>query len=234
MAELTLLMPYRLLKRVEKEASSRGVTTGHLLRRLIRNCLAGRHASQVGCARDTISKGEVVARGGDLMRPYSLDLRQRVAQAVDQREGSLRQLAKRFRVSLSFVTRLLALRRQTHSLAPRPHSRGPAPLLDRQGLRRLRQLLHDQPDAILDELAQPLGCSRMTVWRAFASSRSPARRRYFGRMNATAPTCKRSGGSSNESWPPSTPSAYSSSMSRGRRPRWLAFTAGLPKASALW
>ena len=70
------------------------------------------------------------------MRPYSLDLRQRVAQAVDRREGSLRQLAKRFLVSLSFITRLLALRRQTHSLAPRPHARGPAPLLDRQGLRR--------------------------------------------------------------------------------------------------
>ena len=40
MAELTLLMPYRLLEALEKEASSRGVTTGHLLRRLIRNCLA--------------------------------------------------------------------------------------------------------------------------------------------------------------------------------------------------
>ena len=113
------------------------------------------------------------------MRPYSLDLRQRVAQAVDQREGSLRQLAKRFRVSLSFVTRLLALRRQTHSLAPRPHSRGPAPLLDRQGLRRLRQLLHDQPDAILDELAQPLGCSRMTVWRALRKLKITRKKKVF-------------------------------------------------------
>ena len=40
MAELTLLMPYRLLEAMEKAASSRGLTTGHLLRRLIRNCLA--------------------------------------------------------------------------------------------------------------------------------------------------------------------------------------------------
>jgi transposase len=100
------------------------------------------------------------------MRPYSMDLRQRVAQAVDQQEGSLRRLARRFCVSLSFITRLLSLRRQTGSLAPRPHQGGPPPLLGPAQLERLRQLLHDHPDALLDELAQPLGCSRMTVWRA--------------------------------------------------------------------
>lgn len=100
------------------------------------------------------------------MRPYSMDLRQRVARAIDQHAGSFRQLARRFCVSLSFITRLLALRRQTGSLAPRPHQGGPPPLLGPAHLQRLRQLLHDQPDALLDELAQPLGCSRMTLWRA--------------------------------------------------------------------
>ena len=100
------------------------------------------------------------------MGPYSMDLRLRVAHAVDRKEGSLRQLAHRFCVSLSFITRLLALRRQTGSLQPRPHGGGPPPLLDAAGLDRLRQLVHDQPDAILDELAQPLGCSGTTVWRA--------------------------------------------------------------------
>jgi transposase len=100
------------------------------------------------------------------MKPYSMDLRQRVAQAVEQREGSFRQLARRFCVSPSFITRLLALRRQTGSLAPRPHRGGPPPLLDPQKIQRLQQMLHDTPDALLDELAQRLGCSRMTVWRA--------------------------------------------------------------------
>lgn len=100
------------------------------------------------------------------MRPYSVDLRQRVAQAVDQREGSLRQLARRFCVSVSFIPRLLCLRRQTGSLEPRPHQGGPPPLLGPAALQRLRQLLHDQPDALLAEVAQPLGCSRLTGWRA--------------------------------------------------------------------
>jgi transposase len=113
------------------------------------------------------------------MGPYSMDLRQRVAQAVDAKEGSRRQLACRFCVSLSFITRLLALRRQTQSLAPRPHQGGPAPLLDQDGLQRLRQLVHDQPDAIRDELAQPLGCSRMTVWRALRKLRITRKKKVF-------------------------------------------------------
>ena len=44
------------------------------------------------------------------MRPYSMDLRERVAAAVDLREGSQREIARRFRVSLSFVVRLLERR----------------------------------------------------------------------------------------------------------------------------
>src|SRR5262245_40312402 len=64
------------------------------------------------------------ACGGAVMRPYSMDLRQRVAQAVDRHEGSLRQLARRFGVSVSCITRLLALRRRTGSLAPKPHQGG--------------------------------------------------------------------------------------------------------------
>jgi transposase len=100
------------------------------------------------------------------MRPYSMDLRQRVARAVDQKGGSLRQLARRFFVSLSFITRLLALRRHSGSVAPRPRRSGPPPTLDEAALKRLRQLVADQPDALLDELARQLGCGRMTVWRA--------------------------------------------------------------------
>jgi transposase len=113
------------------------------------------------------------------MKPYSMDLRQRVAQAVDQQEGSLRQLARRFCVSLSFITRLLALRRQTGSLTPRPHQGGPPPLLDGEQRQRLRQLLREQPDALLDELAQPLGCSRMTVWRALRKFKITRKKKVF-------------------------------------------------------
>ena len=94
-----------------------------------------------------------------------MDLRRRVAGAVENREGSLRQLARRFRVSVPFITRPLRLRRQTGSLAPRPHGGGHRPAPDEAGPQRLRQLPRERPDATPEELAQGLGCGRMAAWR---------------------------------------------------------------------
>jgi transposase len=101
------------------------------------------------------------------MKPYSLDLRQRVADAVDNSEGSLRQLAQRFCVSLSFILRLLRHRRQTNSLDPAPHGGGHPPALDEAARQRLRDFLNKQPDATLAELRQSLGlsCSLTALWR---------------------------------------------------------------------
>jgi transposase len=102
------------------------------------------------------------------MRPYSEDLRQRVLDAVDYGDGSLRQLALRFRVSLSFIQRLLRHRRRTGSLRPKPHGGGRHPALDQDGLDRLRRLVAEQPDATLQELRQRLGarCSLAAISRA--------------------------------------------------------------------
>src|SRR5512135_2078481 len=79
--------------------------------------------------------GEALARRCT-MRPYSLDLRARVAAAVDEHEDSQPEIARRFRVSPSFITRLLRRRRQTGSLAPRPHGGGHPPALDPHGRER--------------------------------------------------------------------------------------------------
>jgi transposase len=101
------------------------------------------------------------------MRPYSSDLRERVAAAVDAHEGSQRQIAARFRVSLSFITRLARRRRLAGTLEPGPHGGGHPPALDRAGRDRLRQLVRQQPDATLEELAARVGvgCSRMAIFR---------------------------------------------------------------------
>ena len=58
------------------------------------------------------------------MRPYSMDLRERVAAAIDAGEGSQRQVAKRFRVSVSFVTRLVQRRRDAGTRPPNPTAAG--------------------------------------------------------------------------------------------------------------
>ena len=102
------------------------------------------------------------------MGPYSNDLRQRVAAAVDHGEGSQREIARRFRVSLTFIVRLLQRRRDTDSLDPKPHGGGPTPALGPDDQHRLNELIREQPDATLEHLRQLGGftCSLTTLWRA--------------------------------------------------------------------
>src|SRR3954453_23165589 len=101
------------------------------------------------------------------MQPLSNDLRQRILAAVDNREGSRRQIAVRFAVDVSTITRWLQLRRQTGSFDPRPHAGGKEPTLDQNALERLRKLVQETPDATLEQLRQSLGVSGsiMIVWR---------------------------------------------------------------------
>jgi transposase len=100
------------------------------------------------------------------MGPYSMDLRERVAAAIDQGE-SQRQVARRFRVSFSFVTRLIQRRREAGTLAPKAHGGGRQPALDFPQRVRLARLISEQPDATLEELKERGGftCTLTTLWR---------------------------------------------------------------------
>ena len=101
------------------------------------------------------------------MKPLSNDLRERILDAVDRREGSRRQIASRFSVDVSTITRLLQLRRQSGGFQPRPHAGGTEPTLDQEGLQHLRKLVEEAPDATLEQHKQGLGISGsiMIVWR---------------------------------------------------------------------
>jgi transposase len=102
------------------------------------------------------------------MRPYSMDLRERVAGAVDEGEGPQREIARLFQVSVSFVSRLLQRRRQKGTLAPEPHGGGPTPVLSPDDQQRLEDLIQEHNDNTLDQLRQQGGfaCSLTTIWRA--------------------------------------------------------------------
>ena len=113
------------------------------------------------------------------MIPYSPDLRQRILETVQRGEGSLRQIAQRFLVSLSFVVRLLQTYRRTGSIQPQPHRGGNPAALGPEDLQRLRELVRQQPDATLEELRQRLGvpCSTMTICRALKKLRLPRKKK---------------------------------------------------------
>ncbi len=127
------------------------------------------------------------------MRAYSLDLRQRVIATLDAGEGSQPRIAERFRVSVSFITRLLKLRRQTGSLEPRPHGGGHPPALDRAGQRRLRQLVRKQPDATLEELAGQVGvpCSRMAIFRTLRKLKITRKKKSLHAVERDSPRVRR-------------------------------------------
>ena len=95
------------------------------------------------------------------MRTTSLDLRARILASYDHEEGTREEIARRFRVSLGLVKKLLQQRRRTGDIAPRHHFSGRKPkILDRHR-QHLRRLLAKQPDLTLGELraATRLACS---------------------------------------------------------------------------
>ena len=113
------------------------------------------------------------------MKPLSNDLRQRILDAVDHREGSRRKLAARFSVNVSTITRLLQLRRRTGSSQPMPHGGGVVPTLDQDALERLRGLVEETPDATLEMLKQKLGVSGsiMIICRALQKLGLPLKKK---------------------------------------------------------
>lgn len=131
------------------------------------------------------------------MRPYSLDLRQRIVDAYEKGEGSIRQLAKRFEVAPNTVYDYLTRMRATGSAAPCPHGGGVTPKIDQAGLQHVRALVEEKNDRTLAELGKELAerysltVSRSTLARAVKGLGMTRKKRLFMRASRTAPTCKK-------------------------------------------
>jgi transposase len=144
------------------------------------------------------------------MRPYSMDLRERVAAAVEHHEGSLRQIARTFRVSTSFIVRLLPRRRAAGTLAPKPHGGGPPPALGPDDQERLADLIREPPDAPWEQLKQRGGfpCRLKTLWLALRHRRLTRKKKGLHASERDRPDVqkkrrsfrRRSGKSSRNTW----------------------------------
>jgi transposase len=90
------------------------------------------------------------------MRAYSDDLRQRVIEAYKAKEGTMDELAARFRVSSSFVCKLWMRYLRTGKFAALPHGGGQGRVLDAGDLRTIKRLVEEKPDRTLAELREEL------------------------------------------------------------------------------
>ena len=122
------------------------------------------------------------------MDAYSMDLRERVVVACDARDGTRQQIAVRFSVSVRWIGEILRRRRQTGSIAAKPHGGGRPPAFDGAASARLREAVRAGADATLRELAEAAGvaCSAPAVYRALRRLGITRKKRRGGRPSRTA------------------------------------------------
>jgi transposase len=124
------------------------------------------------------------------MRPYSNDFRLKVVRAYERGEGSQRDLARLFGVSLSFIQELLHRYRHTGSVAPKRHGGG-NPGKIKPYLSVVQQLHQQQPDASLTERCEqlaaiaPVHIGRTTMHRALKQLGLTRKKRPFMRLSRT-------------------------------------------------
>src|SRR4030095_4681665 len=87
---------------------------------------------------------------------YSIDLRQRIVDAIERGVGNKRAIADLFGVHESFVYKLLRQQRERGDLAPLPHGGGASAKLTEADLSVLVDLVAETPDATLAELSARL------------------------------------------------------------------------------
>ncbi|HSI12351.1 MAG TPA: hypothetical protein VK961_09920 [Chthoniobacter sp.] len=121
------------------------------------------------------------------MSTISLDLRQRIVASYDQGEGTREDIAKRYRVSLGFVAKLLQQRRRTKDLAPRHRYSGRKPTLLGTHRRQLRALLAKKPEATLQVMktALEVDCTLQAIHYVLVSMGLTYKKRRSGPANRT-------------------------------------------------
>jgi transposase len=89
------------------------------------------------------------------MASYPKELRVRVVAAVEEGRFSIPEIARLFKVGVTFIKKMLKWHRAGEALDPR-HGGGPVPVLQETETALLRQEIRARPDATLAELQQVL------------------------------------------------------------------------------
>lgn len=129
------------------------------------------------------------------MKTLSLDLRERIVASYDAGEGTRQDVARRYRVSLGMVKKLLQQRRKTGDIGNRHHFSGRKPMILDSHRERMKELLAQQPDMTLAELrsALSLDCTVQAIFYVLADMKLTYKKRRFGPASRTARTSRRRG-----------------------------------------
>lgn len=90
------------------------------------------------------------------MKPYSIDLRQKIVEVYEKEDTSIRKVAERFKVAKSFVQKILKQYRETGDLSPKVQGGSPPRKLQGEHLISLIEIIESNNDATLEELCDLL------------------------------------------------------------------------------
>lgn len=155
-----------------------------------------------------------------MKKTLSGDLRERIVAAYDAKEGTREEIAKRFKVSLGMVKKLLAQRARTGDLQPRHRFSGrKARLLPDHGA-ALKQLIAQEPDLTLVELKSRLTLDYTVAAIHWAVTRLGLtyKKRRSMQPNKTGRTWRKPAGAGAVAKAGSIRPGWSSSTSRRPRP----------------
>ena len=154
------------------------------------------------------------------MKTISLDLRERILATYDADEGTCEEVARRYRVSLGLVKKLLQQRRRLGDIRPQHHRSGCKPRIVASHQHQLRTLLAKQPDLTLKELraATGLACTLPAIHYVLIRLGLTYKKRRSGLVSKTVPTSSEHGGLGGGSKPASLRRGWSSSTNRARKP----------------
>ena len=116
------------------------------------------------------------------MKPYSLDLREKIIDAIEKGDSSVRKVAQRFDVSKNFVQKLVTQKRTKGHILPRKQGGSMvSPVMKHQA--KLMEIFEKQNDATLAEYCEllfeetGLWVSQSTMCRTFQRLNLPLKKK---------------------------------------------------------
>lgn len=94
------------------------------------------------------------------MKPYPVEFRAKIIEVWQQEQLSIRQLAKQFRVSKSFIQKLMKQYKETGDLRPLPQGGTCPPKINNEQMVDLVAIIEENNDATLEELCELLNEKR--------------------------------------------------------------------------